>query len=184
MKGQAEKITPRVPVGNPMPSKPLSQYSVAPKSLAGKKIGLLTTDRVDAALYNSLVDLANQEQATLEVIAPKVGPIKTSKGKEISPQHFLAGAPSVLFDCVVVAPALEHVEALAREAAAIDWIRDAFSHLKVIGFNQASVLMFEKSSVAIDADEGMVDLDHDGLQAFLEIAKKHRIWEREPTLRS
>jgi catalase len=183
MKGAAEKIKPMVPVGDPQPSPPLSQYSVAPESLAGKKIGLLTTESVDASLHRSLIELAKQEQATVEVIAPKAGPIKTNQGKEIVPDHFLAGAPSVLFDCVVVAPAAKHAEALAADAAAIDWIRDAFSHLKVIGYNSAAMRMFEKASVATDADEGLVDVNAGDLRAFVASAKKHRIWARESKVR-
>ncbi|TWU08468.1 catalase [Stieleria varia] len=179
MSGTADKIKPRVPVGDPQPSPPLSQYSTAPKSLAGKKIGLLTTDGVDASIYNSLVKLAKDESAMMEVIAPKAGPIKTSRGKEIVPDHFLDGTPSVLFDCVVVAPSPEHSETLESQAAAIDWIRDAFSHLKVIGFNEASMKMFQKASVKTDADEGLVAIGGGDFKAFLSAAKKHRIWDRE-----
>ncbi len=184
MKGTADKIKPRVPVGDPQPSRPLSQYSVAPKSLAGKKIGLLTTDQVDASLYNALVKFAKDEEATLEVIAPNIGPIKTGQGKEIVPDHFLAGAPSVLFDCVVVAPADQHVQSLSAEAAAIDWIRDAFGHLKVIGFSDVATILFEKASVDIEDDEGVVDISNGDFTRFATVAKKHRIWDREPKLRS
>ena len=184
MKGTAGKITPRVPVGDPQPSRALSQYSVAPESLSGKKIGLLTTDQVDASLYNALVKLAKDEKATLEVIAPNIGPIKTNQGKEIVPDHFLAGAPSVLFDCVVVAPAAQHVQSLSAEAAAIDWIRDAFSHLKVVGFSDVAAILFEKASVDVEADEGVVDISNSDFTQFVTAAKKHRIWDREPKLRS
>ncbi len=184
MKGLAEKIKPIVPVGNPQPSPPLSQYSVAPLSLAGKKIGLFTTDQVDSKLYSALVKLAGDEKATLELIAPKIAAIKTSIGKEVVPNHFLDGAPSVLFDCIVVAPAAEQVKALVSEAAAIDWIRDAYSHLKVIGFNKASTAIFERASVETNADEGMVDVSEADLKIFCAAAKKHRIWDRELKLRS
>jgi catalase len=183
MKGAADTIQPKFPVGDPKPSPRLSQYSVAPASLAGKKIGLLTTDSVDASLYNSLLELAKIERATLEVIAPKAGSIKTNTGKEIVPDHFLAGAPSVLFDCVVVAPAAKHSKALATQAAAIDWIRDAFSHLKIIGYNGAAIPMFEKASVALDADEGLVDVSTGDFRAYSASAKKHRIWDREAKVR-
>lgn len=184
MKGTIDAIKPRVPVGNPEPSPPLSQYSNAPQSLSGKKIGLLTTDEVSGTLYDSLVKLAKDEMATIEVIAPKVGPITTSNGIEIIPDHFLDGAPSVLFDCVVVAPASKHAKSLAAQSASIDWIRDAFAHLKAIGFNDAAKPMFEKACVATDADEGMVDISKGNLNKFAVAAKKHRIWKREPELRS
>ncbi len=73
---------------------------------------------------------------------------------------------------------------LSGQAAAIDWLRDAFGHLKVIGFVQNASPVFEKSAVDIDADEGVVDLEQSaGIDAFIAIAKQHRVWKREPTLR-
>ena len=78
----------------------------------------------------------------------------------------------------------EQVKALVSEAAAIDWIRDAYSHLKVIGFNKASAAIFERASVETNADEGMVDVSEADLKIFCAAAKKHRIWDRELNLRS
>lgn len=184
MKGMADEIEPAVPVRDPKPSKPLSQYSVAPKSIEGKTIGLLTTDGVDAKLYSALQKAAEREGATLAVIAPSIGAIETSKGKEIAPDHFLAGAPSPLFDCVVVAPSKAEAKSLAQEAAAIDWIRSAFAHLKVIGYGEHAKPLFEKASVAMDADKGMVDVSSAKLGDYVTQAKKHRIWGRETRVRS
>jgi catalase len=39
--------------------------------------------------------------------------------------------------------------------------------------------------VDLGADEGVVNLDgKKGIDAFIAAAKQHRIWEREPSLRS
>lgn len=118
--------------------------------------------------------LAKDEMATIEVIALKVGPIKTSSGMETVPDHFLEGAPSLLFDCVVVAPASKHAKSLAAKSSAIDWERDAFAHLIAIGFNEAALAMFEKAYVASDADEGMVDISKGTLNSFASAAKAHQ----------
>ncbi|QDT02048.1 Catalase C [Rubripirellula lacrimiformis] len=184
MQGMADDITPVVPVGDPEPSKPLSQYAVAPKSIAGKKVGLLTTNGVDAKLLDAIRKAVESEGAMMEVIAPKIGPMKSSDGQSLTPDHFLAGAPSPLFDAVIIAPAKSEVETLLSQAAAIDWIRTAFAHLKVIGFNEAAAPLFEKAAVKTDADDGMVDVSDGSLKAFVQQAKQHRVWDREPTVRS
>ena len=73
---------------------------------------------------------------------------------------------------------------LAKEAAAVDWLRDAFGHLKIIG-HAAAAPVFAKASVEPDADAGVIALDGSkGVAAFVKAARQHRIWEREPTLRS
>ena len=41
---------------------------------------------------------------------------------------------------------------LAKEAAAVDWLRDAFGHLKVIGHVAAAVPVFPKAAVEPDAE--------------------------------
>ena len=44
----------------------------------------------------------------------------------IEADHQLAGGPSIFFDAVVVAASEDGAAMLEKEAAAIDWIRDAF----------------------------------------------------------
>jgi catalase len=71
-----------------------------------------------------------------------------------------------------------------NEAAAVDWIRDAFGHLKVIGRSAAAEPLFAKAGVALDADQGVVGIEGKGLDAFVKAARQHRIWAREPQLRT
>ncbi|MCA9108947.1 MAG: catalase [Planctomycetaceae bacterium] len=185
MVGQSDQIKPAVSVGEVTPSQPLSQYLKAPETLEGKKIGLLTTIGVDLKLLTSLRKSAESHGAILEVIAPKAGPIETGNGKSISPDHFLAGAPSCLFDCVVLAPSADHVNDLVNEAAAVNWLRDAFAHLKIMGYTEAAITLFEKAQVALDADEGVVKVDaSSSVEDFIDRARRYRIWEREPNVRS
>ena len=67
----------------------------------------------------------------LAIVAPKIGGVTTAKGKKLPADQALSGAPSVMFDAVAVLPSEEGAALLAKEAAAVDWLRDAFGHLKV-----------------------------------------------------
>jgi catalase len=87
----------------------------------------------------------------------------------------------VFFDAVVALPSSEGGTLLAQEAAAIDWLRDAFGHLKAIGYVETAAPMFAKAGIVRDA--GVVDLGSD-VPAFIKAAKQHRIWDREPTVRT
>ena len=75
----------------------------------------------------------------------------------IEADHQLAGGPSIFFDAVVVAASTEEALMLEKEAAAIDWIRDAFGHLKVIGVLDSSLGLAEEAGV--EEDEGVVEMD-------------------------
>jgi catalase len=167
------------------PSPALSLVGKAPQTMEGRKLGVLVTDGVDGALLASVRRAAKDAGATVELIAPTRAGVTDADGEELAVDHALAGGPSVLFDAVVVAPAAEGVEALLGEAAAIDWIRDAFGHQKTIGFAPVARPLFETASVDVEADEGLVEMAGRGFQAkrLLEVAAQGRIWSREPAVR-
>ncbi|QDV73101.1 catalase [Botrimarina mediterranea] len=181
MEGQAEKLKPAVPVGDPEPSPAVSQYAGFEGGIAGKKIGLLTTNGVDAKVLTAVQKGAKDAGAVVEIIAPKVGTIKTSQGKEIEPDHFLTGAPSALFDCVVVAPAEGSADELLAMPQAVDWVRMAYAHLKVIGVSEAAAQLLDRAQIEREA-EGVVMLGKPADVAnFYETASaSHRVWQREP----
>jgi catalase len=183
MQGQAENIKPAHPPIDMKPSPALSLIKKAVPTLEGRKVGVLVTDGTDPALVASLRTAVEKAGARLQVVAPKIGGARGKGGKLIVPDHQLAGGPSLFFDAVVVAASAEGAEALETEAAAIDWIRDAFGHLKVIGVVDTSMELIEIAGV--QADEGVIALnDTKGLAAFINAAKKGRVWDREPKLRT
>lgn len=183
MEGQADALTPAVPARTMQPSPALSLIAKAPPTIKGRKIGVLVTDGADAKLLAALRKAADGEGAVVEIVAPKIGGAKLSDGKILPPHHTISGGPSVLFDAVVLLPSADGVKALVREAAAVAWVHDAFSHLKVIGTVAEAKPLLLKAGV--EADDGVVALEGSGgVKAFVAAAKQHRIWDREPKLRS
>ena len=183
MQGQADKIAPARPPIDMNPSPALSLIKKAPKTVEGRKVGVLVTDGTDAAFVDSLRSAVEKAGARLQVVAPKVGGARGKGGKTIEADHQLAGGPSIFFDAVVVAASKEGASLLESEAAAIDWIRDAFGHLKVIGVVQSASSLIDRAG--IDEDKGVVAVDSaKGITEFINAAKNGRVWDREPQLRS
>ncbi|RYD54212.1 MAG: catalase HPII, partial [Sphingomonadales bacterium] len=89
----------------------------------------------------------------------------------------LAGTPSQLFDAVAVVLSEVGAATLVKEAAAIEWVMNAFGHLKAIGASAAAKPLLDKAGV--EADEGVTGLD----AAFVAAAKR-RFYDREPSLRT
>ena len=73
----------------------------------------------------------------------------------------------------------EGAEALLGEAAAIDFVRDAYGHLKAIGYSKGAQCLLDAARV--QADDGVVPLKD--LDAFTQAAKT-RTWDREARVRS
>jgi len=185
MEGQADSIKPAAPVLDMPVSDALSQYKKAPKTIAGRKIALLTTNGIDADFVASLQDALEQEQADLAIITPTAGPFKDSAGNEITPDDFLEGAPSAIFDAVVVAPGPGGTEKLLTMANAVNWPRMAYGHLKTIAFTSDAADLLEKGQVPTKNEEGVisVDLKSPAWSDFIESAKGHRVWDREAKVR-
>jgi catalase len=68
-------------------------------------------------------------------------------------------------------------------AVALDWLRMAFAHLKVIGHVPEAAPLFDAAHVDPNADDGLVLIKNAKVADFIEAAKRHRIWEREPSVR-
>jgi catalase len=151
-----------------------------PESFAGRKVGALVTDGVDAGLLEALKQALEKEGAMLKIVAPMVGGVEASDGSWIEADEKLDGGPSVLFDAVALLPSAEGAQLLAKEPAARDFVADAFAHLKFIGHGQHARPLLEKASIEDDVDEGCVALAAaDDVEAFLQACRKLRFWQRE-----
>jgi catalase len=183
MEGQAEKIQPaRQPVDLD-PSPALSIVLKAPRTLQGRTVAVLVSRGSDRGLVGALRTAVEKQGARLAVVAPTISGVSAKGGKRIDADHALAAAPSIFFDAVVVAPSEEGADMLVTQAAAIDWVRDAFGHLKVIGVVKTAAPLLERAGVEPDA--GVISVEGaKGIAKFINAAKGPRIWDREPALRS
>ncbi|RUX09180.1 catalase [Mesorhizobium sp. M8A.F.Ca.ET.059.01.1.1] len=169
-----------VPRNDLAPSPALSIIQNGPESFAGRKVGVLVSAGADAALLKRLQSAVEKEGATMEVVAPKVGGVEAGDGSWIEARHMIDGGPSVLFDAVALVLSDEGAQRLTGEAAARDFVADAFAHCKFIAFTAASVPLLQKAGVDPKADEGMIDLtDPKAVAGFVESCRKLRLWGRE-----
>ena len=143
-----------------LPASPaLSIIENGPVSFAGRKVGVLVSAGADAALLKKLQAAIDKEGAVMEVIAPKVGGVEAADGTLIPAKHMIDGGPSVLFDAVALILSEEGAQRLTGEAAARDFVADAFAHCKFIGFTVEAIPLMQKANVDPEADEGLIALD-------------------------
>jgi catalase len=161
------------------PSDKLSIVKNPPKSFAGRKVGALVTDGVDANVLSALRKTLKAEGAMMVLVAPEVGGVKDSAGTWHDANEKLEGGPSVVFDAVVVLPSKEGAAVLTKLPAARDFVADAAAHRKFIGYSAAATALFEKAGVADALDEGFLLLNKAGdCDAFVAACRKLRFWDR------
>jgi catalase len=167
------------PVKPMKPSPALQIIGKMKDTLEGRAVGILIADGSDGALIKKIKKAATDAGAAVKIIAPKVGGTKLADGSMLTADGQLSGTPSVLFDAVAVILSDEGAKALAKESAAIDFLRDAFGHLKAIAVDKGGAVLLKAANIGNDA--GVVDAsDKD---AFIAMAKT-RQWDREKSVRT
>ncbi len=175
--GRAEKITPaREPMDLPL-SPALSLYSRKQPNLEGRKVGILLGAEFDAKIKKDLLAQLAKEKVTVAVITTKAQGERDFSGTIQPGEMALRGAPSVLFDAVVVLSGPRGDEELVQNPNAISFLMDAFRHGKAIGW-QGIPQLSKKANLR--TGDGLIDFGHDAtITTFITAARNSRFWERE-----
>ncbi len=148
-------------------------------TLAGRSVGILVADGSDGAVVEATRKAIVTAGANAKIVAPKIGGARLSDGTLLAADGQLAGTPSVIFDAVALILSETGALLLSKESAAIDFVRDAFGHLKAIGVDGGGRTLLKISG--IEQDVGVIDLRK--INEFIAAAKT-RQWERETSVRT
>jgi catalase len=171
----------------PPPAAPVQDLPVSPAlriidrmkdTLDGRSVGILIAEGSNARMIAELRKRVEKAGATVKLVAPKLG-VTLSDGSRVEADGQLAGTPSTVFDAVASILDPEVAKELANEAAAVDWFRDAFGHLKAIAACGGTRTIFKAGGIKPDA--GVVEPEQ--IDEFIALAKTRR-WAREPKLRT
>jgi catalase len=162
------------------PSPALQLIGKMKDTLVGRVIGILIADDSDATSIDEVKKAVLAEAAKVKLIAAKIGDVTLADGSLLKIDGQLAGTPSVLFDAVVILLSEKAAGLLGKEAAAIDFVRDAFGHLKAIGIDKGGELLLKIAGITQDAGVFAVS---DFLEHFIAAAKT-RQWDREAKIRT
>ena len=148
-------------------------------TLKGRCVGILIDEGSDAAALKALRKTVEAAGARVKVVAPKLGGATLSDGRKQAADGQLAGTPSQVFDAVAVLLSDAAGKKLAKESAAVDFVANAWAHLKAIASDAGAAPLLKAGGVGRDA--GIVDTADP--KGFITVAKT-RQWAREPKLRT
>ncbi|HWG11547.1 MAG TPA: catalase [Rhodanobacteraceae bacterium] len=182
------KVAPFKAATKPIDMAPSPALSIVAKSkptLDGRCIGLLVTDGADSGLVDAVVKAATSAGAKVKIIAERIAGAKLANKKILPADERVEGGPSALFDHVAIIASDEGAKRLANMGAAQDFVKDAFAHLKVIGFSPNTNLLFQKAGLDAKAlDEACVGLTKPtDATVYISRASRGKFWPREPAVR-
>lgn len=164
------------------PSKALSIEASPKKGIQTRKVAFLAADGVDDASLDAMKKALIAEGAAVKIVAPRLGFLKTAKGKEVKIDFSLLTTSSVLFDAVYVPGGEKSVAALKGDAAAIHFVNETYKHCKSVGATAEGMELVEASSLGtldLKKDIGVVLGDSVNAKAFVQAIERQRHWARE-----
>jgi catalase len=166
------------PVKEMKPSPALQILGKMKDTLEGRTVGILIADGSDSAAIHAVKKAATKAGASVKLVAPKIGATTLADGSMQVSDGQLAGTPSVMFDAIAIILSEAGALALSKESSAIDFVRDAFGHLKAIGVDSGGQTLLK--SALVKNDEGVCNILD--TNAFIAAAKT-RQWDREASVR-
>jgi catalase len=165
-------------------------------TVQSRRVSILVADGVDAGSLRWVREALLVGGALPVLVAPRLGPVADSNGREHWVEQSLLTGSSVLFDAVYV-PGGSGAATLAWERDAIDWVCEAWRHCKPIAASGTGLeLLARCPGILDDASESSSrdigdDLEFgDGLVVsqdaatqvfaanFVAAIAQHRFWER------
>jgi catalase len=154
----------------------LSIVHKAKHTLQGRKVGILFAEGSAKAEIVALRSKIRAAGGTAVLIAPHVVGVRC-KGGTLDADGQLAGTPSVTVDAIAVMLTEAAAKQMCHDGAAVQFVMDAFAHLKAIAHTPGAAALLAKAGVA--PGEGVMPVGAQFLDAACE-----RFYSREPAVRA
>ncbi|MCB5188892.1 catalase HPII [Methylobacillus caricis] len=179
-----KKPSVKVPEPELQTSPALSQQTLLPESVAGKKVAVLVFDGVSDQHLQQAVSWAKQHQVNLMLLGPLSAPVTTSKGKAVEVDGSIKGEPSILHDAVLVPEGSGIASTFLENGDAVHYLLEAYKHLKAIVLTGEAAKLL--ASLPLKEDAGLISgSNFSSLEGQLtEALKSHRVWAREGSIRN
>lgn len=129
----------------------LSIQKNLPETLKGRKVGILFAKGSDKKAIDRAKKEIEKDGGNAMLIAPEVGGISV-KGGTLEADGQLAGTPSVLLDAVALILTKEAATKLTKDSSAVDFVNDAWAHMKAIGYDEGAAILLNHCHVPKDAE--------------------------------
>ena len=169
----------------------LSMARPAP-DIKTRKVAILVADGIDLFTFKRIQQDLLDAGAVCKLIAPQLGTVNTSSGKQLAVDHTFSNMPSVMFDAVLLPGGADSAAALAQLGDAVHFVLEAYKHCKTVcalneGVQLLSTLGFAletQSNQVMEPTAGVLMADARKVaegqisQALIAAIASHRHWDR------
>jgi len=177
---QSKEREPKVKI-----SGALSMQNTIKNTIKGRKIGFIIAGGLDVKVTNDLKMKLEEKEATVELIAPSLAPVRTNDGSVLVPKHSLTSTASVCFDALYITGGKDAVKELLlpeNKHLVLHFINEAYKHCKAIYFGAGTEPLYINSNAGAKKHEDPAIItweDKNGADKFVNAIAKHRVWDLE-----
>ena len=145
-----------------------------------RTVAILAADGVEEDAVRAMQQALTTAGARSKVFAHHGGALKGASGGEVEVDYSLLTVGSVLFDAVFVPGGAASTEALAGDAAAVLFVREAYKHCKAIAVSGTGTAVGQAAQIdACDVLAGADRVSPPLAGAFVKAIAQPRDWSRE-----
>jgi catalase len=157
-----------------------------------RKVAILVADGVEAGALKRLQQDLADAGAQCKLVAPHLGTVSTSSGRQLPVDHTFSNAPSVMFDAVLIPGGSDSVATLGGMGEAVHFVLEAYKHCKAICAVNGGAQLLGTLGFSLGKDPEQVSVPTPGVliadarkvtdgqvsQDFLAAIALHRHWDR------
>ena len=156
--------------------------------IRSRKVAILVADGINGASVSAVQLALSAAGAVACIIAPRLGPVKTTDGEQLEASATLENSPPVLFDALVLPDGPDGVTLLAEFGQTQEVVTNQYRHGKTILAIGASKALLDRAGIAPSLPSGRtdpgilltsVDLVDEGTAGFIAAVGQHRHPARE-----
>jgi catalase len=179
-------------------TRPLPQYEPSPSlslmarpgatGIHTRRVAILVGNGTDADSVRKLYASLLADGAVPRVTGSNMGKVTGASGGTLDVEISLEAGPAVIYDAMIVPDGEQAVQALCRDAHALEFVRLQYRHCKPIMVVGAGAQLLAKADIPSQLPDGTPDRGIIGtepedidaaLGAFKQALAGHRIFERE-----
>ncbi|MDI1239250.1 MAG: catalase [Polaromonas sp.] len=164
----------------------------ASDNIRTRKVAILVADGVDLLSFKRLHQELLDAGAQCKVVAPQLGHVTTSSGKQLPADHTFSNTSSIMFDAVLIPGGTASTAALALLGDAVHFVLEAYKHCKTVCALNEGAQLLGTLGFALDTRDGALMEPTAGIllgdsrkaadgqlsQALISAMAQHRHWDR------
>ena len=175
-----DNCTPLRPVNNNLSSsKALSILKNEKNTFEGRKLGILLGNHFAEDELENIKKEAQKRNVQIELIGYDSLRITSDKGNLINANQIIEGAPSALFDAVIILASQSSVAHMVQKPEVREFVTDAYCHLKFIGITKGIEMIMTSVGLDVKSSNGVILFDSElSVEKYFHQCKHHRCWKR------